>query len=78
MALISAMQDVRNGNSEASAAKEYDISRSTLRKRLKLDGHVSHKSLQVILNAREYGIHLLTFPPHTSHTYVAASGQVTF
>ena len=32
-----------------------------------LDGHCSHKSLDVIEKCRENHIHLLTLPPHTSH-----------
>lgn len=32
-----------------------------------LDGHVSHRSLEVILKCRENHITLVTLPPHTSH-----------
>lgn len=32
-----------------------------------LDGHHSHKTLDAVLFAREYGIHLITFPPHCTH-----------
>ena len=32
-----------------------------------LDGHVSHKSLEVIDLARKNGITLICFPPHTTH-----------
>ena len=34
---------------------------------LLLDGHHSHKTLEAIDFAREHGIDMLTFPPHTSH-----------
>lgn len=34
---------------------------------LLLDNHVSHISLEAILYARENGIVMLSFPPHTSH-----------
>lgn len=32
-----------------------------------LDGHSSHKTLEVINYCRENNIHLISFPPHTSH-----------
>lgn len=32
-----------------------------------IDGHRSHKDLDVILYARENYIHMLSFPPHTTH-----------
>lgn len=32
-----------------------------------LDNHVSHCSLTAIIFCRENGIHMITFPPHTSH-----------
>ena len=34
---------------------------------LLLDGHESHKTLDVILYAREIGVVILTFPPHCTH-----------
>ena len=34
---------------------------------LLLDGHVSHKSLEVVDLCRQNGITLLCFPPHTTH-----------
>ena len=34
---------------------------------LLLDGHESHKTLDVILYARENGVVILTFPPHCTH-----------
>jgi hypothetical protein len=34
---------------------------------LLLDGHVSHKTLLVIEKARECGIVMISFPPHTTH-----------
>lgn len=36
---------------------------------LLLDNHDSHTSLKVICRAKEVGITLLTFPPHTSHKF---------
>lgn len=32
-----------------------------------IDGHGSHKDLDVILYARENYVHMLSFPPHTTH-----------
>lgn len=32
-----------------------------------LDGHGSHKDLDVILYAKEHHIHMISLPPHTSH-----------
>uniref|UniRef100_A0A1B0DBM8 Uncharacterized protein n=1 Tax=Phlebotomus papatasi TaxID=29031 RepID=A0A1B0DBM8_PHLPP len=32
-----------------------------------LDNHSSHTSLEVIIYCRENGIHMITFPPHTTH-----------
>lgn len=32
-----------------------------------LDNHVSHRSLEVLKFCRANGIHMLSFPPHTSH-----------
>jgi hypothetical protein len=32
-----------------------------------LDGHLSHKTLEAVIYARENGIILLTFPPHCTH-----------
>lgn len=32
-----------------------------------LDGHVSHKSIEVIEAARQNGVTLISFPPHTTH-----------
>ena len=34
---------------------------------LLLDGHISHKSLALIDMAREHGVVIITFPPHTTH-----------
>lgn len=34
---------------------------------LVLDGHGSHKDLDVILYAKEHHIHMISLPPHTSH-----------
>jgi len=34
---------------------------------LLLDGHVSHKSLPLIESARQNGVILVCFPPHTTH-----------
>ena len=34
---------------------------------LLLDGHVSHKSLQLVESARRNGVILICFPPHTTH-----------
>ncbi|XP_030757952.1 uncharacterized protein LOC115883699 [Sitophilus oryzae] len=32
-----------------------------------LDGHSTHKDLQVILYAKEHHVHMLSLPPHTTH-----------
>lgn len=32
-----------------------------------LDGHSSHKELNVILYAREHHVHMISLPPHTTH-----------
>lgn len=36
---------------------------------LLLDGHASHLTLEVINKARDNKIHMLMFPPHTTHLY---------